>query len=223
MIRPAGSEFLDADRKFTPTEQELERWFYRWKEINDMGVSAPLTITDELRNLPWQNSGLKNRRIVFMNEATNKLKIFQSASTDKLAMRRLPIFPNTANPTGCDFIITCGFSIASTSKNKNLAADFINFFTNDMEAQKIYNAEIGIPGSKVVQEALMPNLDPSDVIAFRMTNEISNNALPFIPAPDGLTEVRNETTSLGQMVLSNELTPAQAAKRLREVGLMAVK
>ena len=55
------------------------------------------------------------------------------------------------------------FSITKHAKHPEEAAKFINYFTNNIEANKVLLAERGVPISPKVNEALTPLLGKSQV------------------------------------------------------------
>jgi multiple sugar transport system substrate-binding protein len=75
------------------------------------------------------------------------------------------------------------FSITSQAKNPDAAAMFIDFFTNDIEANKILMAERGVPISSAVRDALQPELDVAQQQIFNYIAEIESSVSP-IPPPD---------------------------------------
>ncbi|MDC7240207.1 MAG: ABC transporter substrate-binding protein, partial [Spirochaetales bacterium] len=74
-------------------------------------------------------------------------------------------------------------SVSSRSKNPERAADFINFFTNDLGANEILLAERGVPIAAHIREGLKPMLEPASVIAFDFITRVSTDSSP-LPQPD---------------------------------------
>ena len=75
------------------------------------------------------------------------------------------------------------FSITSQAKHPKEAAMFIDFFTNNIEANEVLMAERGVPVSSVVREALSPNLDVSQKQMFDYIGEIEPT-VSKLPPPD---------------------------------------
>jgi len=134
---------------------------------------------------------------------------------DTLAIRKVPVGNNGKHG---DLLITSAFAISETSKNKDLAAEYINFFVNNEEAQKIFNMELGVPASMTIQELLEPDADPSDVAATKYLNMISEEAPPFIAKAPGVWAIQNEISSVAEQVAVGNLTPADAAKHIKEIA-----
>lgn len=75
------------------------------------------------------------------------------------------------------------FSITSQAKHPREAAMFIDFFTNNVDANNVLMAERGVPVSSVVREALSPNLDVAQKQMFDYIGEIEPT-VSKLPPPD---------------------------------------
>ncbi|MBV9786678.1 MAG: sugar ABC transporter substrate-binding protein [Chloroflexi bacterium] len=110
------------------------------------------------------------------------------------------------------------FSVAATSKHPKEAAMFVDYFTNNVEANKILAAERGVPIAPAVREALQPELPAIQQKVFEYIATAEKVAAPINP-PDPaahskiLSDVYNP---LIDQLLYGELTPEAAAKQFRE-------
>ena len=113
-------------------------------------------------------------------------------------------------------------SMISSSKNKDLAAKFINFFVNDLEANRFLMAERGIPVPTDVRSDLAGRVDPG----MKYTFDFITRVTPFTslidpPAPPAVDEVRDMTRPIvlqcytGQ--LSSEAAMAQLVKTANDI------
>jgi multiple sugar transport system substrate-binding protein len=75
------------------------------------------------------------------------------------------------------------FSITSQCPTPDIAADFISFFTNSLEANEILAAERGVPISTEVAAHLESLVDPAVAETFRFVGEVTADSSP-IPPPD---------------------------------------
>lgn len=75
------------------------------------------------------------------------------------------------------------FSITSQARHPKEAAMFIDFFTNNVDANKVLMAERGVPVSSEVRAALEPLLDASQKMMFDYIASIESSVSP-IPPPD---------------------------------------
>ena len=109
------------------------------------------------------------------------------------------------------------WSIANSSKQKAEAAKFIDFLTNDIEANKIMLGERGIPGSSKVQEALKPLLSTVQKQIFDYVAWAENNSSAFNgPDPAGAGEIINLLKTFADQIAYGEMKPEDAAKQFRQ-------
>lgn len=112
------------------------------------------------------------------------------------------------------------FSIAESSSNKEEAARFINWFINDIDANKVINAERGIPVANKVKEALKPQLTKQQQAMFDYLDLVANeHAGPVSPPePPGTAEVTKAMADQINLVLYDKKTPEQAAVDFRKAA-----
>jgi multiple sugar transport system substrate-binding protein len=109
------------------------------------------------------------------------------------------------------------WSLASNSKHQEEAAKFIDFITNDIEANKLALGDRGIPGSAAVKEALKPLLTPAQVQAFDYVEWAEQNSSDFDgPDPVGAGEVIETLDSINEQMSYGNMTVADGAKRFRQ-------
>ena len=109
------------------------------------------------------------------------------------------------------------WSITNNSKNKTEAAKFIDFLTNNVEANKLMLGERGVPGSPVVQKALEPLLTPVQKQLFNYVAWAGEHSSPFNgPDPIGAGEVITLLTNLADQMAYGDLKPEDAAKQFRQ-------
>ncbi|MBC7810050.1 MAG: extracellular solute-binding protein [Burkholderiales bacterium] len=84
------------------------------------------------------------------------------------------------------------FSITTSCPHPEEAANFINFFTNDLEANEILLAERGVPISTEVREHLLPLIDAPNVETFDFLSRVEADSSPiFPPDPQGFSDILN--------------------------------
>lgn len=210
-----GYEWLDKDGNFAPSEETLASWYEYSNNLRKSGAFANVEWTQEWNSKAWEEGPLVNRKVLFYFANANQYKTYQNSMEDTLAIRKVPVGNNGKHG---DLLITSAFAISETSKNKDLAAEYINFFVNNEEAQKIFNMELGVPASMTIQELLEPDADPSDVAATKYLNMISEEAPPFIAKAPGVWAIQNEISSVAEQVAVGNLTPADAAKHIKEIA-----
>ena len=208
---PAGVEWVDANGEFAPSEEALASWFELTYELRSRDAIPPLTLAHEWEQLSWPEGPFANRHVAFHFANANQINHHQGAIDDQIVMRSIPIAPDAYNAHG-DILITSSFAISETSENKELAAKYINFFVNNLEAQYIFNYELGVPGSLTVQEMLAELEDPGNIMQSNYVNRISANVLPFIPQVPGTWAVVTEIERTADQVAMGMMTPTEAAQ-----------
>lgn len=208
-------EWLDADGKFAPTEETMESWYAYAEDLRKSGAFPNVEWTQEWINKAWEEGALVNRKVLFQFENANKYKIYQNSMDDKLAIRKVPVGNDGKHG---DLLITSAFGISESSQNKDLAAEYINFFANNLEAQKVFNQELGVPASLAVQEELAKTADPSDITATEYLNMVSKEAPPFVAKAPGVWAIQDEINSTAEMVATGGLSTKDAAKHIIEVA-----
>ncbi|MFS8501009.1 MAG: ABC transporter substrate-binding protein [Caldicoprobacter sp.] len=109
------------------------------------------------------------------------------------------------------------FCIAESSQHKDIAVEFLNFWTNDIEANKVLKAERGVPISKKVREALADTVSESVLETFKYIDSI----VPYVgpidpPEPAAASEVTALIKEVNEEVLFQRITPEEAAKKVME-------
>ncbi|MEW9050780.1 MAG: ABC transporter substrate-binding protein [Neobacillus sp.] len=108
------------------------------------------------------------------------------------------------------------FSISKGSKKKKAAAEFINFFINDIGANKVIRGERGVPVSTEVNEQLQNVLTEDEKKVFDYVNKVKNNNKNVEKAdPLGGIEVVNLLQDVSEQILFKTVTPIEGAQIFR--------
>jgi len=111
------------------------------------------------------------------------------------------------------------FSVSNQSKDPVEAAKFIDYFTNDVDANKILLAERGVPISSEIRTALTPMVPPITQEVFNYVGWVAKEASPT-PPPDPVksTEIEKNVykPEVIEKVLFGVITPQEGARILRE-------
>ena len=96
---------------------------------------------------------------------------------------------------------------------------FINFFVNNEEAQKVFNMELGIPGSSSIQNMIAENgMDPADQMATDYLNDISEIAPAFVPKAPGVWAIQDEISCTAESIAMGAMTTSDAAQHIVEIA-----
>ncbi|MGI8383456.1 ABC transporter substrate-binding protein [Robertmurraya sp. P23] len=109
------------------------------------------------------------------------------------------------------------FSIPKSSKKKIEAAKFIDFFVNNVEANKLIKGERGVPVSSKVIEGIKPGLTDVEANIFQYVEKVSRNVSKSdSPDPLGNSEVIRVLKDITDKILFKKITPEDGAKMFRE-------
>jgi multiple sugar transport system substrate-binding protein len=159
----------------------MVEWFRMWNGFREAGYIP--TAEDSALDVDTPETtmlALKKAAMIFSN--SNQLIVNQSVNPDKLNMTNYP----RINPTtgGGHYRKPSQFwSMASTSGQKELSADFMSFFVNDIEAGKILQVERGIPCAAAVREAITPLLDEQNKISLNFVANLGDLLGPLPASP----------------------------------------
>ncbi|OOM81858.1 putative ABC transporter substrate-binding protein YesO [Clostridium puniceum] len=108
------------------------------------------------------------------------------------------------------------FSVSAYSKHKKEAVEFINFITNDLDANDILKGERGVPISEKVSASVEQKLSEADKQQYLLMKYIKENPSPSDPpTPNTSGNVNSLFARLSTQILKGEITPEESAKNFR--------
>jgi multiple sugar transport system substrate-binding protein len=193
-------------------DQLFVDYFTRTRDMVLMGASPTPDVTAQIKGI--EDDPLVKGQAISVWQWSNQYVGLQTAAGRPLEMHPLP-GPNVKQ--GMFLKASMFFSIASNSKHKEEAAKFINFFINDIEANKLIKGDRGVPVAGKVKEALKPLLPPELQKVFEYIQWAEQNSSPADPPdPVGTAEIIALFKDLDDMMKFEQITPEEAAKRFRE-------
>ncbi|QXE00608.1 ABC transporter substrate-binding protein [Terribacillus sp. DMT04] len=142
----------------------------------------------------------------------------QFVGLKQVAEKPLEIAPMPGPGTSDGLYLKPGmfFSVSQNSEHKEAAADFLNFFMNDIEANKLILGDRGVPGSSEVKEALMSEVSEAQAQVFEYVAWAEQNSSPMgAPDPAGAGEVIELLDTISEQISYGQVTPEEAAKSFR--------
>lgn len=130
----------------------------------------------------------------------------------------LMILPGPNSKDGMFLKQSMFFSVSEGSKNKEEAAKFINFFTNNVDANMVLMGDRGVPVSSEIRNALKDELTPETRKVFEYTDTVVANSSPADEFPVGIHEINKLLTDIEEQVLFKQITAQEGAKIFREEG-----
>ncbi|WP_077308267.1 ABC transporter substrate-binding protein [Terribacillus halophilus] len=142
----------------------------------------------------------------------------QFVGLKQVAEKPLEIAPMPGPGTSDGLYLKPGmfFSVSQNSKHKEAAADFLNFFMNDIEANKLILGDRGVPGSSEVKDALKSEVSEAQAQVFEYVEWAEQNSSPMgAPDPAGAGEVIELLDTMSEQISYGQITPEEAAKSFR--------
>ncbi|WP_411829271.1 ABC transporter substrate-binding protein [Paenibacillus kribbensis] len=145
---------------------------------------------------------------------SNQYSGFAESAKSPLSIK-LP--PEYANETALFLRPSMFFSIPKSSKQKEQAAKFINFFVNNMEANKLIKGDRGVPVSSKVIKGIKPELTEAETKIFDYVEKASQNVRTTDPIePLGNAEIMKALDNLSEQILFKKMTPEDGARSFRK-------
>ncbi|WP_161601374.1 ABC transporter substrate-binding protein [Paenibacillus luteus] len=116
------------------------------------------------------------------------------------------------------------FSISSKSANKEAAAKFISYFVNDIEANKVLNANRGMPITSEVRASLAEQFEPEMKAVVEYMDIVAEHSGPLDPpAPAGATEIDALMIDMEQQIMFDQISIQDAYAKLQKdaAGIVA--
>jgi len=213
-LRTKGKTLYSADGTSLGYDDDalFVEYFGRTARLAKAGASPLPDVTAQIKGL--EDDLMVKKQAVSVWQWTNQFVGISKVANRPLEMHPLP-GPNREK--GLYLKPSMFFSISKNSKHKEEAAKFINFFVNDIEANKLIKGDRGVPVSAKVKEALKPVLSPAEAKVFDFVAWAEKNSSPMDPPdPIGAAEVANLLKTYDEQLKFNKITPEEAARKFRE-------
>ncbi|MDF2922202.1 MAG: YesO [Paenibacillaceae bacterium] len=188
-------------------------YFTRYQKWYDAGYLLTLDKEATKKGTPEEDEMVMGNSISTVGWSNQYVLL---ASTAKRDLELQPMAGPNANK-GLFLKPSMYFSITKNSKAKEEAAKFIDFWVNDIEANKIIKGERGVPVSSKVKEALKPLLSPAEVKVFDYVAWAEQNSSPMDPPnPVGSVEVEKLLKDTSEQIMYKKISVADAAVKFRK-------
>lgn len=169
-------------------------------------------------NVMGQINGIEDEPLVNHQAAMTFTHSNQYYSYTQAAKRELEILPPPGPGQDNGLMVKPSqlFSITKGSKHKKEAAKFINFFVNNIEANKLLKGERGVPVSSEVASGVKKELPEDQRKVFDYVTRVENSNENIETAyPLGAAEVVKALHDISNQILFKSITPEEGAKRFR--------
>ncbi|GHA21947.1 ABC transporter ATP-binding protein [Devosia pacifica] len=216
-LRQRGKSLYTAEGRMGFSVEDAAEWFALWQRMRDDGVC----LSAELQALDTSpaTSALTTGKVAMAAEFSNLLVAYQALNSDKLVLTNLPRIATDA-PGGHYRRPSMFFSVSNNSSDKEAAARFVSYFVNDIEANRILNAERGIPCSAAVREGIASSMDEAGRAAVEYVGGLGPLlSPPPVTSPSGAGEINESILVLtSQEVAFGARSPEDAGAALVSAG-----
>ncbi|OOG63167.1 hypothetical protein B0E45_29580 [Sinorhizobium sp. A49] len=209
-----GKRLYGDDGRIGFDAADASDWYGYWESLAMNGgcVSAEVQAMDKLQ---IDSNPLSTGHAVMAIAFSNQLLGYQALAKNRLGITSLPI-ADAAGPSGLFYKASLHFGIASTSRQPELAARFLDFFINDLAAGKILGVERGVPINLDVRELVAPLVDDVSKRSVDYISSIAGRVGAFPPqVPIGASELEERVfRPIADQVAFGQLTVAAAGEEL---------
>lgn len=191
--------------------------YYNYKlDWIEKGLIPPYDVTKE-------SSGPEDSQIAKGNSAVRNAYTSQYTQISEAAGKELKLIlmPGPDTDKGTDIRPSVHACMASASKNKEAAAKLIDFLVNDVDCNKILNAERGIPASTKVREGLEASFDDKQKVMSDMVSLAEKHSTEPDLVPKGDTKDIDDVNAglmdeLEQQMVYGQITPEDAYQQIAD-------
>ena len=183
------------------------------KELTDDGAYPDAGAIKEIKDIEGDYLVTGDAAMTWVS--SNQVSSIVHASGRNIKIAPVPRLTKNG-PYGMGVQSSQQLCISRNSKAKEEAAKFINFFVNDIEANKILNGERGVPIMSKVREAVVSQADDSGKIIYDFVDKIGNfpKEDSNVISPDPKAEIEDQYKLLIEKVQYGDVSPEDAAKQL---------
>lgn len=186
--------------------------------LQDAGAIPSLAEESEVQS-PETAFSVTKRSAIDWLAGSNQLVAMWTAGGEDRRYKILPLPRVEGGMQGTAIRLSQFVALTSHSANPEAAAQFINFFTNDIEANKVLNAERGVPINSEVLEALGADAEAPQQAVYDYLARLGEDSAPLAPLdPLGVEDIRTNVyyPEFADPVRYGMITPEEGVAILRE-------
>ncbi|MEO2258627.1 extracellular solute-binding protein [Paenibacillus amylolyticus] len=211
-MRQFGQSVYSQDAGIGFDEQLFTDYFNMRKQWVSEGLMPKMDATLSVKG-PEESFFVKGQSAVLVGYTNQYPSIAKAAGREI----RMILMPGPNSDRAMDVRPGLHFSISAKSENKEEAAKFINYFVNDVEANKVLNAERGMPISSEVRSMLAETFEPEMKAVAEYMEKVASHSAPLdAPAPAGGSEIDAMLVDIEQQVMFDQVSPADAYATLKK-------
>ncbi len=189
-------------------------WYGYWDSLAKNGGCVPAEV-QALDKIQIDSNPMSTGHAVMAIAFSNMLVGYQALQQNPIGLTVLPV-AERGGPSGLFYKAGQQFGVAHTAKNPELAARFLDFFLNDIEAGKALGLERGVPINLDVRAAVKPTLNEVEMRSYDYIESIADISGDYPPqVPVGASELEERGyRSIADQLAFGQITPAEAGQAL---------
>lgn len=215
-LRQHGKKLYNAEGTALGYEdnQLFADYFKMELELIKAGVIAPMDITKEI-STNIEEALIVNKKAAMSDLWSNQIVALESAAGRSIKMTVLPKDKDQVQE-GLFLKPSMFFSVTKYTEHPEAAVKFVDFFTNNLECNKILMAERGVPISSRIREGLKPFMGGAQKEMFDYINLAAEHSSKISPPnPEGHNQIIDLYNNLHEMIAFEVISPEDAAKEFR--------
>lgn len=215
-MRQRGKALYTEDGQLGFDVEDLEEYWSYWLNLQEAGLTPPPDV-QTLDSGKIEELMLINRRALFDFLTSNQLVAVQAISVDEFDMT---LVPNQAGGQPGQYLKPGAFlSIAETSEDKSTAAELINFFITNPEANDILLIERSVSADASIRERIADKLSPTEQRIIDYLNLTAKHVSPLPPPPpQGAGEIAQALEPAWDAIAFDRTTVEEAAREFYELA-----
>jgi multiple sugar transport system substrate-binding protein len=212
-LREKGLKFFNEDATGLGYEDDklLADYYAMNKKLVDAGVAPGYDIIQQIKGV--EDELIVHGKSPFDFRWSNQVGALTTAAGKQF---EITLLPGEGNKEGMFLKPAMLWSIPESSKNKEEAAKFINFFINNIEVYKIGGSDRGVPLKQEIRDEMAATLSETDKKIFDYISLVTENSTPIDSNyPAASAEVLQALADIDELVIYGEMTPEEGAKEFR--------
>ncbi|MGW5365802.1 ABC transporter substrate-binding protein [Actinopolymorpha pittospori] len=179
-LRGNGVQPFDGDELGFDKDSVVD-WLTYWQKLQQAKALPPPALQTEQQGGTTEDSMFAKKMVLLDVAPANQYETIRAANPDA-EVTGVPAGPKGPG----NYFIVSGQSISARTSHAKEAAQFINFFLNDIQAAQTYKADNGVPASAKAREAVAQSLQ---LRQFALYDEIKDQVTQMAPPPPGSADL----------------------------------
>jgi len=212
-VRSRGKDLYNAEGQLAFDVEDMVDYFEYWKMMQDEGLTPPA-------DLQAQDSGKMEERMHVIGRSlfgfihSNQLVANQNLMEDEI---EIVMIPNAGDKPGQYLKPSMFLSMSESSSDKAAAAELLNYFITNEDANDILLIERGVTGDASIRERILPDLTETEQKIIRYLDLVSTWVGPLPPPPpQNAGEIDRALRPAWESVAFGQIDPEKGAVEFYE-------